>query len=59
VIDELLVQIVLADTATQVSGLYGNRHIEKELHTRLLVNGIEMVIVSGKDLCRFWQEYFS
>jgi sorbitol-specific phosphotransferase system component IIA len=33
--------------------------IEKELPTRLLVDGIEMVFVSREELCTFWQEYYS
>jgi len=57
VIDESLVQIVLAITATPVC--LDLQQVEKELHTRLLVDGIEMVFVSGEDLCRFWQEYYS
>jgi len=45
------VQIVLAGTGTRVSG---PERIEKVLHTiPLLVDGIEMVISSGKDLSRF------
>jgi hypothetical protein len=55
VIDESLVQIVFVVTNICVSG----QQIEKELHTRLLVDGIEMVFVSGEDLCRFCQEYYS